>query len=215
MYKKILFVICLFVLLPSSAKAIMCGNDRKADFRKQAKNIATNYTYQEIENDVIFNITFDNIPSNFYLYDVDTGAKYYPNEQGSAIVNNVQKNKSYKYWVYVDDALCEDETLFTHYITIPGYNPFYKDRLCEGIEDYKLCNKWININISYDEWKTEVNKYLKSTEKKEIVAEKEEIKGVFDYVIEFYASYYFIILPGVILLCILGIILYNKKHDLF
>lgn len=215
MYKKVLFIICLFVLLPMNVKALMCSNEKKAKFREQAKNVAINYTYQETDNDITFDIKFDNIPSDFYLYDVDTGDRYYPNEQSSAVVNNVQKNKSYKFWVYTSDALCENETLYTHYITIPGYNIYYKDNLCKGIEAYKLCNKWLNINMSYDEWKNEVNKYIESLKKQQVVVEQEEIKGIFDYVFDFYTSYYYFILPGIILVCIVGIYVYNKKHDLF
>ena len=215
MFKKILLVFALFILLPTNVNAIMCSNDRKAVFREQAKNIAVNYTYVELDNDVVFNIKFDNIPSDFYLYDVDTGAKYYPDGESSVLLMNAEKNKSYKFWVYVDDALCQEETLYTHYITIPGYNVYSKDKLCEGIETYKLCNKWININLSYDEWKKEVNDYIKSLNKRQIEDEKEEPKGVLEYVMDFYTSYYYFILPGVILLCIGGIFIYNKKHDLF
>ena len=44
---------------------------------------------------------------------------------------------------------------------------------------------------------------------------KEEVKGIFDYIIEFYLDYYYFILPGVIVICFVGIYIYNKKHDLF
>ena len=215
MYKKILFVICLFVLLPINAKALMCSNEKKSKFREQAKNIAVNYTYNETDSDITFNIKFDNIPSDFYIYDVNTGDVYYPDGASSVLISNVQKNKSYKYWVYTTDALCEKETLYTHYITIPGYNRYYKDALCKGIEDYKLCNKWLSVNMSYEEWKKEVNKYIDSFKKDQDEEIVEVPKGVFDYVFDFYADYYYFILPGIIILCVVGIIIYNKKHDLF
>lgn len=214
MKKCLLCLICMLFLIPVTTKALMCSNEKKARFREQAKNISVNYEYTETEDDIIFNIKFTNVPSEFYIFNVENGDRN-STDNCEIVISNVEKNKSYKYWVYTTDSLCDEEVLYTHYITIPAYNKYYKDKLCTGIEDYKLCSKWLNTNMSYEEWQSKVNKYLKSLEKKEEVIEEEKTEGIFDQIIAFYGSYYYFILPGIIICAIIGMVLYNKKHDLF
>ena len=235
MSKKILLFIGLFILLPMNAKAALCENKDMIAYQEQAKNISVTYEYEETDDDIIFNIKFSNVPMQFTVFDVDAFQNYFYKGDGEDftyvdafgiqsyipvesefVIPNVEKNKSYKFQIFVNDWSCRYNIMYTHYITIPPYNKYYKDSLCKGIEDYKLCNKWVNVSrYTYDEWKDEVNKYIN---KKRIIPkeeEPEEIKGIFDYVIDFYLDYYYFILPIIIVLCIAGIVLYNKKHDLF
>lgn len=234
--KKILLVIGLFILLPTSTKAVLCDYNKKIAYQKQAQNISVSYEYIETEDDAIFNIKFGNIPEQFIVYDATNYYNYFRQGDGRAFgirndkegniapytpidseftIENVEKNKSYTFQIFVNDSSCIYKIMYTHYITIPGYNKFYKDKLCEGIEEYKLCKKFVNINMSYDEWKNKVSKYIDSLKKDEIVEETEEIKGVFDYLLDFYLEYYYFILPGIILIMMIGMVAYNKKHDLF
>ena len=210
--KLLLLVVSFFIFAPSS-KALMCGNEVKVKYQEMAKNISVNYEYTESDSDVAFSIKFTNIPENFIIYDINNEIDY--NYQGSELtIPNVNKNTSYKFGIYINDISCEYELLYTHYITIPAYNKYYKDAICEGIEDYKLCNKWLNVTISYDEWKNKIIEYKNSLNKEEEIPEEKE-KSWMEKIIEFYSNYYMFILPGIIIVSCSGIYLYNKKHDLF
>lgn len=213
MRNKILIVILAFFMMVPSTKALMCGNEVKVKYSEMAKNISVNYEYVESENDVIFNIKFSNIPEKFIIYDIEHEINYM--YQGSELtIPNVNKNSSYKYGVYIDNISCKYELLYTHYITIPPYNYYYKDEVCNGIEDYKLCNKWLNITISYDEWKSKVIEY-KNSLNVELEEIQESEKTIFEKIIDFYIEYYLVILLGVIITCCVCIYSYNRKHDLF
>lgn len=203
----------ILILFPINTKALMCNNDYKIKYSDMAKNIAVNYEYVEANDDVTFTIKFSNIPEGFTIYDFKNDRTYKYN--GPELIVSAEKNKKYTFNVYLPDDACHLEVLYKHYVTIPPYNKYYKDELCRGIEDYKLCSKWLNINMSYDEWKKDVNKYIESLIVEEETIEKKEIKGIFDYIIEFYLEYYYYILPGVVVLCFIGMYFYNKKHDLF
>ncbi len=203
----------ILILFPINTKALMCNNDYKIKYSDMAKNIAVNYEYVEANDDVTFTIKFSNIPEGFTIYDFKNNLTY--NYSGPELVVPASKNTSYVFNVYIPNDACHLEVLYKHYITIPSYNKYYKDELCRGIENYKLCNKWLNINMSYDEWKNDINKYIESLIVEEDPMEENDIKGIFDYIIEFYLEYYYYILPGIIVLCFIGIYIYNKKHDLF
>lgn len=210
----IIILISLFSLLPSNIYALVCSNENKVGFQDKAKNISVNYEYQEIDNDVVFNIKITNIPENFILYDMKNHIEY--RYQGPEIsIPNLKKNTSYRYSVYVDDIACNHEMLYIHYITLPAYNSYYKDEVCRGIEDYKLCNKWLNVTISYDEWKKDVLEYKNTLNQDTETEEEETNENIFDKIIDFYADYYIFILPTIIIASFIGMYFYNKKHDLF
>ena len=186
MYKKILLFIGLFILLPKSAKAVMCPNERMIKYQEQAKNISVNYEYEETNDDIIFNIKVSNVPMQFTVYDADAFQNYFYKGDGDDFryldrdgvqsyvpvgseftIHNVKKNKSYKFQVFINDVACAYRILYTHYITIPPYNKYYKDSLCKGIEDYKLCQKWVNLSgMSYDEWKKQVTNYINKNKRR-------------------------------------------------
>ena len=212
--KKCLLVLMLFVLCPIQSKAIMCNNESKVKYSEMAKNISVSYEYQEVDNDIVFNIKITNIPETFIIEDYRTGKKY-RYSSSELVIPNVSKNTSYKFNILKDDQFCSGEILYTHYINIPSYNYYYKDEVCKGIEDYKLCNKWLNITVSYEEWKNKVIEYKNSLNKKDDVLIEEEEKGIFDIIIDFYLDWYYLILPSIIIISLVSIYLYNRKHDLF
>lgn len=212
--KKILVFMLLIVLCPIQTKALMCNNESKAKYNEMAKNISVNYEYQETENDVIFNIKITNIPESFIIVDIKNNVTY-KYRSSEIIIPNVSKNTSYKFNVMKDDDACSWEIFYTHYINIPSYNFYYKDEVCKGIEDYKLCNKWLNINMEYDEWKNKIIEYKNSLINNDDEIIDDEEKGVFDILLDFYIEYYYIILPLVIVISLVCVYLYNRKHDLF
>ena len=200
--KKYFVLILLgLVLLPDNISAAMCSNEEKLKLKEMARNIVTDYEYVEEDDGIKFTIKFSNIPEHFVIHDNLTGYEYV--DQGSELSIPVDKiNKTYKFFVYDETIGCHLERLANLYVTIPGYNKYYKDDLCKGIEDYKLCYKWLNVTMSYDEWKAEINKYLEKKNKKEevkVVVEKSFLEKVFDFI----SAYYLIIIPGVIVLLLL------------
>jgi len=212
--KKLLLVLILFVLYPIQSKALMCNNESKVKYSEMAKNISVNYEYQEVDNDVIFNIKITNIPETFIIEDV-RNHKTYNYSSSELVIPNVSKNTSYKFNVLKDDQFCSWEIFYTHYINIPAYNYYYKDEVCKGIEDYKLCNKWLNINLSYDEWKNKVIEYKNSLNQDDDIIRDEKGKSILDIIIDFYLDWYYLILPSIIIISLASIYLYNRKHDLF
>ncbi len=211
------FVIILGLLLlsiPLQTKAILCSNEKKAQYQTLASNIKTSYTYTEANGTITFQVILSNIPEGFIIKDIKNGRTY--SYQGNELViSNLQANTSYRFDIYTSDILCDDDTLYSHYVNLPPYNPYYQDAVCIGMESHALCQKWTQMTLSYEEFKQKVENSKITEEKPVPETPKEEVKGIYDYVLEFYLNYYYIILPIFIIGGIVIIYRYNKKNDLF
>ena len=214
MMKRLIFLFMFLFILPLNANALVCDNKQEVKYQQLAQNISYSYDYKEENNKVSFSITFTNVNEKLYWKNLNTNQVY--KYTGSEIViGNIVDGKSYKYGAYTSELGCNGIKLFTYYINIPFYNPYYNDSLCKGVEEFKYCNKWFNKRISYEEFSKNVNEYKQSLEKEEVVDKEISINSFFDVLFNFYLKYYYIILPLIIISLLMYIRYHNKKNDLF
>ena len=174
MKKLLLFIVMLVLPMAVFARAKTgCDYSLVSRLKKYASNVNVIYDYRIENNEAIFSVTFNNIVSEIYIHDEVTGANYYfeNTNNGELVINDIKNIKKLKYKVLSRNGECNDELLLTHYITLPVYNKYSTDPLCEGLENYKLCYTFLDTDISYDEFKQKIEEY-----KKEKPAEKEEEK---------------------------------------
>lgn len=214
MKKWVIFVSTLFILfLPKTVHGSFCRDSEKVRLGNLANNITT--SYQAIDNNgtISFQISLWNVSQELKIVDVEHQKTYYPNER--IVLGGYAPNKTYRFEVRTDRALCEDEILRNIYVVTPGYNPYYKDVVCEGVETYYLCQRWTNMPLTHEEFVTKVNTYKEQFQKKEEPNEEEKkVKGIYDYLLDFFVNYYYIIFLVIIVGCSFGIYWYNKKNDL-
>lgn len=203
-------LICLIILSPLCVKALICDNADVIRLQKLAKNITTSYDYVENNSSAQFSITFENVSNELYLKNSSSGEEFYGD--GEFTLNNYSAGENYKFEVRSTNALCNTKALSYIYVNLPPYNPYYNDPICNGVS-YKYCNKWQKNTLSYDEFVQDVTNYKNSLITND--EKSQQIKGLFDYIVEFYANYYFIILPVIILFSVIGITVYTKKTSLF
>ena len=205
------YLLCLIILFPITVNGLVCDNTTKVRLQKLAQNITTSYDYIEQDGNVIFDITFNNLNSELYLVDVVNEREYY--YSGNVLqLGGFKSGTSYKFEVRTTNIFCNGPALYYLYVTTPHYNQYYNDPICNGVT-YKYCNKWQKNDFTYEEFIKNVEEY-KNT-KNIIVEEPNEVKGIFDYIMEFYISYYYIILPTIILISVIYIYVNRKKNDLF
>ncbi len=213
--KNVVFFLFLFLGM-SSVGAVACDNSLKVDYQNRAKNITYSYTYNDSNN--TFNILFANITDGLYLIDMDTMQEY--RNISEITINNVTPGNSYRYGVFTSDLNpCSSSSIYNIYVTLPFYNPFYKDSLCEGITSYKYCKKFINKSVTYDEFKENVlnykNSFTNGDDKKSEENEETILEKVFNKLFELYINYYFVVLPIIIIITLIAIYRENKKDSLF
>lgn len=201
-------MVIFFAMIPYQVKAYnICSTEDTVKLNKLASNVLANYSYYETDGVVKFKITINNLSSNTYIYDAVKKQTYY--STGEITLENYGPNQTVEYKIYSNIAYCKGQYLNSIFVTLPPYNPYYKDKLCSGIEDYKLCQKWSNVNLTYDEFKQQIYTYRNDNneQKKNI---NDNYKSIYELILDFYIKYYYIILPLIIVVG--GIILAVNKQ---
>lgn len=203
-----LILMMLLIMVPYQVKAYnTCSTEDTVKLNKLASNVLANYSYYETNGTVKFKITINNLNSNIYIYDATKKQTYY--SIGEITLDNYGPNQTVEYKVYSNIAYCKGQYLNSVFVTLPPYNPYYKDKLCSDIEDYKLCQRWSNVNLTYEEFKKQINDYRNGNIKKDKNVDN-TYKSVYELILDFYINYYYIILPLIIVVG--GIILAVNKQ---
>lgn len=211
--KKVFLIIAIFCIsIPNIVKA-ECSTDEKIALSKMVSNIKITPVFNEDTEK--FNILISNITPNIYFRDMNTKTNY-QNTGGEVVIYNVEPNESYRLKFFSAINACYGETITSTYVTLPGYNKYYKDPLCEGLDEYKICQKWVNYNYDRAKFEEEINKIeKKEVEKLKQQKGREEVKGIYDYLGEIYEKYYYFVLPVIIIGGIILIMRLRKKEDFF
>lgn len=213
--KKYFFLFLLLFLLPTNIKA-GCSVEEKVRLKSLASNMNFSYTYVMHDNSYVsFNITISNLHPDLYIDDKYHAQTIYYNDSKETTINEYDPGMSIQYDIVSNYGACQGETIFTNYVTLPSYNYYYNDPICEGIEDYSLCKKWSTVSLDYEKFKTTVQKYkdsLKKEDKKQ--EEQKEEEDVFLLALDFLAKYNLFIFGGIIIVCS-GLIYYLKRKDDF
>lgn len=219
----LLFIFYL-LFLPSSAFAEDTCNTIELNKLKTIAN-ASKITYQYIDNFIItdedelfgpvsdsenrFLISANNLSDKYYILSVLDG-KYITYDINRE-VPSVQSIRSYvgginlifEYYAS-DTTACPNVKLKSSFIKLPKYNAYSKDKLCKGIEEYELCNKWYSGIIDKNTFANDIAAYKKSVENGKAI---ELEKGtVIDSIINFVSVNYLTILVSIIIIGILGIV---------
>lgn len=225
--RKIVFCFALFLLLPTSIRAIdSCPYQVQSRLKAIASNIKVDYSYVENDKGVIFKIRFTNLHPDIVIYDATTGNGYSYNDSKELFLDGYMPGKSYKFEMKASydfggmalgtdgsnaiSSDCAKQVLYTTYVSLPSYNAYYKDELCNNLTNVPLCDKWYKHNLSYDEWKKEVGKQ-KTTVEKQKNKHKTEQKNWLEPLLDLFLRYYYI--PIAIIVIIFGLFIYRKKKQ--
>ncbi|MDD3187513.1 MAG: hypothetical protein PHD02_03460 [Bacilli bacterium] len=213
---KKLLIFFLILIIPMTVHASpYCDYNEYNEILKKAGNVNIMVDYKELEDSAVFTITLYNIQADEYIVNNETGNKYYYADTNNGIIsfNNITEPKIYKFTIYSTLNQCDDSALATLYATVPTYNKYYKNKLCEGIEDYKLCQRWSTIDLTYEEFKSQIDSYKAS--KIEEADKDDTYKSIFDYMLDFYLKYYYYLLPSIIVISIISIFIIKKRENKF
>jgi len=212
--KVISFVFSLLVFMPIIVSA-QCEYSEKSRLQGLANNLNFTYDYKEtdagINSSVDYSITIANIVPDLYIVD-QTNIKVYYNNQGEITISNYRPGSTIQFIVYGNTENCKGVELINNYVSLPSYNSFYKDPMCDGVTDYKLCKRWAKIDLSYDEFVKKVKEY-KEKLKVEDIPVIEGKNSFIDKIISFLSKYSFYLFGAIIVICS-GLIFYlNRKDD--
>ena len=207
------FFLTILLLIPISTKALNCSYSEQARLRKIASNVTATYDYRTLDNgEIKFDVTLTNFTNELYLIDSYSGQTYYNNGTNEITLYGYNPGSKIKYTIYPTKWDCTYSYLTLKYVNLPYYNKFYNDKLCLN-KNYAICNKWQNVNMSYEEFKKEIEKF--ETKPEEIIPEEEKEKtNMFDIISDFVFKYYVFILIGIVGIGV-GIEYINRKRNDF
>lgn len=163
----LMVVFLLSIIVPSITNA-SCTNEEKERIKKLLNNAS--YIIEEVmdvDGNLNLKTTFTGIYGSLNLfilsgsYEIDS----YDQITGE-MITYLRPGKTYPFRLSAtfscDSSLYRDIT-----ITIPNYNPYYNDQLCDNLKEHKLCQKWTDEVISYETFEKKLNEYMDSLEKKD------------------------------------------------
>ena len=198
--KCTLLIIVLNIIFPISIYA-----DCESDFKAVEKDFKVSYKYNEDTDDFTIKLVCpDRNKYTFGFYNPDdVKDAYWTNEEEKKIttINNYKKDE-YKYMLLGTYGDCKDYIVKEGTIKLTKDNPYINNSLCEGNEDFSLCQKENKEIVDEDTFKIELEGYKqnKSSKKSNKIAtyfnkNKTEI----------------IIITLLIISFIVGFIIYNRK----
>lgn len=211
--KLILFT--LILILPLKVFGA-CTVDDKIRYLSLASNITTSYDYIEANDRVTFSITIHNVHKDLVVKDTVNNKSYSSNRNdlNNYTISNLKDGTNYSFSIYAKRGDCSYKLLNTVYVNLPRYNKYYKDPICNGLENYNLCQRWGEIgNINYETFKEKVEEYKKETViEEEIKDNNKKSLSIIESLGDFWAKYYLYITIGTIVLLTPIIIIVNKKN---
>ena len=168
--KKIIFVMICFIEL--NVLALNCSNEEIDRLKNLADQIEFKYDYQikeEKNNDdnykyAEYTITAKNLSDSlkvFTSYDFEKGVNFEFNNASSVdTLGGFSEGDNIKiYTEAYEDNGCLGNLVLTKTISLPYYNKYYDEQLCQHNQDFKYCAIMIDNKIDDDIYNSELVKY--------------------------------------------------------
>lgn len=205
----LLLLFYLFFLVPSVYAD--CSNREISRLKKIASNVNISYEPIETDSGVTYDVIFLNMTNELIIRDT-TARVSYPYKDNEMVLTGYKPNTNYKFKILPSNGC--DVALVVKYVNLPAYNAYYKDPLCNGIEEYSLCQKWNNSNVSYESFISQVTKYRQSLNSSNNNPEDIVSPTIIDIIFNFLANYYYIICLAIIIILVPIIIILKRRERL-
>lgn len=212
--KYILLTIFIFLFMTPDAYAY-CGRADMSRIKDIANKISLTAQYAKDENGNDtgkYNVIISNLTDEIYIIEELTKNEYYydSNNNGTIVINNLE-NQKYKFNIHYER--CDDELIRTIDYTLPKYNHYANDPLCEGIseEELDVCGRLYQEELDDETFYKKIEEYLSKTENKEQT--EKTSSNLYNKIIEILKKYYIYIIATIVLIVIItSTIVINKKR---
>lgn len=208
----------LLLFSPLTIQAATCSNTQVDIYEKLANQIQTTFDYVETDNSFSFTVAFHNVHDDLYLVnysDFDHMIIYKDSVDNVLVASNLTPGKTYTFHILNKDKKCASKMIDTITIDVPDYNPYYKDVLCEGIEEFEWCKKWSNVSgVSYETFQNNAQNY-KQAKEQENVPDDEPVgdQDVLGQIRNFVANYYMYIVGAIVFVGFIIVIIISKHRN--
>lgn len=169
MKKSFIFIVCLFIFPIVTNAASSCNTATMSNISSLANNVNIVYEVDSSSKVPVFTITLSNLTSDMIVFDKNLGKTYkgFANT-GSEISIKTKTSGSYSFAIY--SKQCKEQVA-TKSVSLPTYNIYYGDKLCDGLDDCDVCQKWYGSNSDRKTFELGIQECKK---KQSVVVEDEE-----------------------------------------
>lgn len=186
----------------------------------QGEGECTNNTYSGFH----FLISINNLTDKIYATVTEdlnkTTTNYYYNDTNKGNIEITQdysdSRVNYSIVIKIKDGACAETILRRKTVTTPRFNPYSNYPICQGIEDFGLCNRFYDFEVSEDEFYNRTYDYLKKQEEEneEDKNENKDKSSVLNNIKDFIKDNYIYITSGtVVLIVAISIVVIKKRRD--
>lgn len=158
--KSLRYALAIILLFPSNIYA-SCSNEERLEFNNIKDDFQVTYEYNNDLNN--YAVTFVNPKPDSYEF-----VFKYDNREWTIISRDDENTTiheiepgNYKAWIQGKTDTC-DSKLKIMDINLPRHNPYYGDSLCDGIEEFVLCQETYDKEISRELFESRVAAYKNS-----------------------------------------------------
>lgn len=209
--KYIFFIVFLISLFVGEVDADVCDNDDIAKLKEIAKlvTVTSDYIeeYEQDDNYGVYNVGVHGLTNEIYGELISSSSITSFNYDDSDSNGDVEKEIiSGKYKLYLYSSNCDNTLLRKVEVALPVYNVFSTYDECKEINenDLKVCNKFLDENITYEDFIKNINEYKNKIDKNK-GAKEESLITKYKYV--------FIIVGVVFVITIIFILIRNHKRN--
>ena len=215
--KNLLFILMLTIFSINIVNA-ECTTEEENNIKKEIDKIEIVYKHlgEVTKEDGTkayneFMVTAKNIPNGVYVHLYPFTEEQF--EESSEGLKIKLTTGTWHYYMYSENC---DKTLKDITVTLPKFNEYSLDPLCENIdgEDFRYCNKYYDGEILKETFERKVKEYrlinyLDDKKTDNNSNEKDYLKPIVDFLLKYYL--YIIIGIGVIVLISLLILIIKKR----
>lgn len=222
--KKLIYLVFMIMLFTFTTCYVhaSCTNEEISSLKKEAEKIKVTYKHLgAVEDDEgitvydKFNVTFKNVNDDLYIELFNFSYTNYP-ENG--VIIDTFTTGNWNFDIYSDKCEMKIKEIK---VVLPKFNIYSSDPLCEGIDgnDFALCGKYYDYDISYTTFKEKVESYRKlhniadNNGEKEV--EKREFLYYWNYIYDFVYKniIYFAFGFGLLILLLLVFMIIKRRKN--
>lgn len=172
--KKYIISTLILSLLCMNKTYAACTQEEINAFKKIEDDFKVTYKFDKTTND--YHITIYNpAPDDYaYTFKEDLNHMKYESGDGETLTFSGIKSGTYE-TIIIGLKGCTDD-LKTITFKLPKLNKYYQDPLCEGIDEFVLCEPTYSKEIDYETFKSRIQTYKKSKDNQKTESTEPQIK---------------------------------------
>ena len=212
--KKVITIILVSLIINTNIIYAECTTEEQEYYKSIEDKYQTTYVFDKESRTYTMTLTYGDIST--FTYTIDNDAIEYANTEVLAdkiVISNLIPGKYGISVVGVTDN-CK-EVFKTEEITLPEYNQFAYDPICEGIEEFVLCSPTYNKELDYDTFISRVNSYKKNKANQDKTDNNTEEKPTVKEWFKDNYMYFIYAIIGIIVLIVIALIIkviYNHER---